>query len=288
MVIHDTEEETFQHRGSRKRPSTSLKDRSAIAFPAWTLQTYSSVSVPIHRQAQNGCTCLSNRTQNNFTSSCSPLAPCALHPVWHKEKPRCHQVCKKRSHPRTCCPEYNSLNTWLEGIDSKLSRATCRCSYVLISKTHTYFCPAGAHIGENHQSVHLHYSQTNRSGLDNVLFRRLCPNTDSVGIKPQHLSTCAKRAGQSWKAPLARGRRLHVPFIPNLDRRPYLLIIIKRTTKRTQAKAASPTAMETWKEKAIESRERNLRVEIGTTAPPCPVNLSSGSYHLLQPCGYQL
>ena len=36
-----------------------------------------------------------------------------------------------------------------------------------------------------------------------------------------------------------------LPFIPNLDRRPYLLIMIKRTTNRTQAKAASPTAMDT-------------------------------------------
>jgi len=86
---------------------------------------------------------------------------------------------------------------------------------------------------------------TNRRGLDSILFRRFCTNTDKVGIKPQHLSTCAIRAGQSWKVPPAREKRLHVPFIPNLDRRPYLLIITKRTTKRTQANAASPTAMET-------------------------------------------
>lgn len=38
-----------------------------------------------------------------------------------------------------------------------------------------------------------------------------------------------------------------LPFIPNLDRRPYLLIMMKRTTNRTQAKAASPTAMDTWR-----------------------------------------
>lgn len=129
---------------------------------------------------------------------------------------------------------------------------------------------------------------TDRRGLDNILFRRLCTNTDNVGMKPQHLSTCAIRAGQSWKVPPARGKQLHVPFIPNLDRRPYLLIIIKRTTKRTQAKAASPTAMETWKEKALESRQRNLGVWTGNTAPPCPVILSVGSNHLLQPHGYQL
>lgn len=47
-----------------------------------------------------------------------------------------------------------------------------------------------------------------------------------------------------------------LPFIPNLDRRPYLLIMIKRTTRRTQAKAASPTAMETYKEPNTDSQEQ--------------------------------
>ena len=41
------------------------------------------------------------------------------------------------------------------------------------------------------------------------------------------------------------GGRPALPFIPNLDRRPYLLIMMKRTTSSTQAKAASPTAMDT-------------------------------------------
>lgn len=37
-----------------------------------------------------------------------------------------------------------------------------------------------------------------------------------------------------------------LPFIPNLERRPYLLMRTKRTRRRTQAKPAKPTAMETW------------------------------------------
>lgn len=41
--------------------------------------------------------------------------------------------------------------------------------------------------------------------------------------------------------------------MPNLDRRPYLLIMIKRTTSSTQAKAASPTAMDTWEGNAWDS-----------------------------------
>lgn len=36
-----------------------------------------------------------------------------------------------------------------------------------------------------------------------------------------------------------------LPFIPNLERRPYLLMRTKRTRRRTQAKPANPTAMET-------------------------------------------
>lgn len=153
VVIHDAEEETFQQRGSRKRPSTSLTDGSAIAFPAWTLQTYSSISVPIHRQAQNGCTCLSNRTQTNFTSFCSPFITCALHPVRRKGKPMHHQVCKKDS-----IQEHALLSTTPSTRGSELFRATCRCSYALISKTHACFCPTEAHTGENHQPVYLHYS----------------------------------------------------------------------------------------------------------------------------------
>lgn len=39
---------------------------------------------------------------------------------------------------------------------------------------------------------------------------------------------------------------MDLPFIPNLERLPYLLIRTKRTRRRTQAKPAKPTAMETW------------------------------------------
>jgi hypothetical protein len=44
-----------------------------------------------------------------------------------------------------------------------------------------------------------------------------------------------------------------LPFIPNLDRRPYLLIMMKRITNRTQAKAASPTAMDTYEDQHRQS-----------------------------------
>lgn len=39
-----------------------------------------------------------------------------------------------------------------------------------------------------------------------------------------------------------------LPFIPNLERRPYLLMRTKRTRRRKQAKPTRPTAMETWGE----------------------------------------
>lgn len=124
--------------------------------------------------------------------------------------------------------------------------------------------------------------------MDNVLSRRLCIGTDNIWTNPQHLSTHAIRTWQSWKVPPAKGRRLHLPFIPNLDRRPYLLIIIKRTTKRTQAKAASPTAMETWKKKTLSQGSGIWESRLKIKASPCQVNLSLGSYPLLQTYGYQL
>lgn len=40
---------------------------------------------------------------------------------------------------------------------------------------------------------------------------------------------------------------INLPFIPNLERRPYLLMRTKRTRRRMQAKPAKPTAMVTWK-----------------------------------------
>lgn len=62
-----------------------------------------------------------------------------------------------------------------------------------------------------------------------------------------------------------------LPFIPNLDRRPYLLIMMKRTTNRTQAKAASPTAMDTWggggESRQVRTVTENQRARESHTCP---------------------
>lgn len=70
----------------------------------------------------------------------------------------------------------------------------------------------------------------------------------------------------SWcSACLAINRDL--PFIPNLERRPYLLIRTKRTRRRMQAKPAKPTAMETWEKTSVESESGCSHVIIPSGLP---------------------
>ena len=94
---------------------------------------------------------------NQFHILLFPLRTLSSAPSVTQRETHASSSPKKRLHPRMCSPEYNSLNAWLEGAGSKFFRATCRCTYVLIRKTHAYFCPE-AHTGENHQPVYLHYS----------------------------------------------------------------------------------------------------------------------------------
>ena len=57
-----------------------------------------------------------------------------------------------------------------------------------------------------------------------------------------------------------------LPFMPNLERRPYLLMSTKRTISITQANPARPTAMETWvpgDRVEREGEERENRCEDG-------------------------
>lgn len=58
-----------------------------------------------------------------------------------------------------------------------------------------------------------------------------------------------------------------LPFIPNLERRPYLLIRTKRTRRRMQAKPAKPTAMETWEKTSVESESGCSHVIIPSGLP---------------------
>lgn len=66
-----------------------------------------------------------------------------------------------------------------------------------------------------------------------------------------------------------------LPFMPNLERRPYLLMRRKRTTSITQANPARPTAIETYKDERERGQKENSLKKAEFSF--CKISCSSGN-----------
>ena len=121
--------------------------------------------------------------------------------------------------------------------------------------------PSGPQSGPHRHQHCLQPITTNNKGVD----RRHQPGPLKPTMRdPLREQREIKAASSDQKEPRFPNATLAneqptLPFIPNFDRRPYLLIMIKRTTNRTQAKAASPTAMDTCQEPNRDRQAPSLK-----------------------------